>query len=212
MPSFTVPTDPYATGVRLFSRKSVDIDPGLTPLVGCNGSGKSTFLRLLRDQLVDRPGAVVIDYDDRTDGGTNRISELMMMRGDAVAAANMLCSSEGERINQSVGILVSKIGCTVRAERPQEVWVLMDSVGSGLSADYVNEVKDFVSWIRGEETGIVFYFIVATNEYEFARGERCVDVTAMKPVTFKDYEDYRSFILRTRAKKDQRYEKERKKA
>ena len=206
MVTFTVPTCPYDRTDRLYSRKEVAFFPGFTPLVGCNGSGKSTLLNLIADELRDRPDAALIRYNDRTDGQSNLI-ESMMFRNNVESAASVMVSSEGERINHGVGILVSRIGTKVRQEHPKEIWVLMDSVGSGLSIDYIGEIKDFVAWIRGQEPGIEFYFIVSTNEYEFARNEKCLDVTTFNRIEFEDYEQYRDFILKTRKKKDKRYEK-----
>ena len=55
------------------------------------------------------------------------------------------------------------------------------------------------------------YIVIAANEYELARGERCLDVTTLSHLTFPDYEAYRKFILASRKKKDKRYERAAKK-
>ena len=102
MRTFTIPKNPHGDDKNLFSKDTVTFNEGITPLVGCNGSGKTTLLQLMRDLLNSNDDVMVVDYNDRIDGGTNRIGELLLMRGDTTAAANMLCSSEGERINQSV--------------------------------------------------------------------------------------------------------------
>ena len=39
------------------------------------------------------------------------------------------------------------------------------------------------------------YIIVAANTYELARNEKCFDVVNGKYISFKDYEEYRKFIL-----------------
>lgn len=201
---FNVPMNPYDDDAKLFARSAVEINSGLTVLVGCNGSGKSTLLGLIRSQVAERPAALVVEYNDRTSGGTNRIGELIF-RGDIEHAAGMMCSSEGERIHQSAGILFSRLGHDIRQRRPKEVWVLMDAVSSGLSIDNAVEIKDFVEFVQAEEPGIDFYFIVSTNEYEFAAGANCIDVTTFRHKTFKTYAAYRKFILATREKKNRRY-------
>lgn len=48
---FVLERDYYEEGVNLYKKKTVTIDPGVTVLVGCNGIGKTTFLRQLRSKL-----------------------------------------------------------------------------------------------------------------------------------------------------------------
>lgn len=48
---FILEKDYYEQGVNLYKRKTVTINSGVTVLVGCNGMGKATFLRQIRDRL-----------------------------------------------------------------------------------------------------------------------------------------------------------------
>ena len=98
--NFKIPLNPYDEDVKLYSCSNIELHSGLTVLVGCNGAGKSTLLRLLKDKLMDRQNASVLEYNDRTQGGTSRIGEFIF-HGDTAAAASMMMSSEGERIHQS---------------------------------------------------------------------------------------------------------------
>ena len=43
--------DPYDEGFSTCRRKEIEINPGVTVLVGCNGAGKSTLLHNIRDEL-----------------------------------------------------------------------------------------------------------------------------------------------------------------
>ena len=47
--------------------------------------------------------------------------------------------------------------------------------------------------------------VVSANEYEMARGENCFDVYNGKYIKFKDYEEYRQFILDSKEIKEKRY-------
>ena len=200
---FEIPQCPFDKGNKLYGGKILKLKPGFTPFVGCNGSGKSTLLVLLKDLLKEREGAVILKYDDRYDGGHN-LMDRMAWFGDMESVAGMLMSSEGERIYRGVRDLVGRIARTVRGEKPKELWILMDAVGSGLSIDFICEIKDIFPFIQEQNPGIDCFFLMPTNEYEFARGEDCVDVTTFKHVRFKDYEDYREHVLNTRRKKDAR--------
>lgn len=200
---FSIPQCPFGDNKKLYSGKQLFLKQGFTPLVGCNGSGKSTLLLLLKEQLQKREGAVLIEYNDRNDGGHSLIDR--MMRFDRTEEAmGMFLSSEGERIFRGVGNLISQIASTIRKQQPKELWILMDCVGSGLSIDYICEIKDIVPFIMEQNPDVHCYFVMPTNEYEFARGEDCIDVTTLKHVKFKDYEDYRDYVLKTRKKKDER--------
>lgn len=47
---FEVPTKPW-DDYKLYNRKTIAINPGVTVLTGCNGTGKSTLMRLMKEQL-----------------------------------------------------------------------------------------------------------------------------------------------------------------
>ena len=52
--------------------------------------------------------------------------------------------------------------------------------------------------------GNEIYIVISAIEYELCRGEQCFDVYNGKYITFKDYEDYREFILKNREWKENR--------
>ena len=88
-----------------------------------------------------------------------------------------------------------------------ERWLFFDATDSGLSIDAVNELKSLFNVMikNAEENGIDLYIIISANEYELAREENCFNVSYGTYIKFKDYEDYRSFILKTREIKNKRY-------
>ena len=53
--------------------------------------------------------------------------------------------------------------------------------------------------------GYELYIVVSANEYELVNGEECFDVMNGKYVRFKNYDDFKKFIMRSREKKDKRY-------
>lgn len=140
--------------------------------------------------------------------------------------ATSMCSSEGENINMNIGGLAkklkefmvtgrvsdrfSRIGdafARVSGEKEYEVpetkerWLLLDAIDSGFSIDNVVEAKDFFKADHGYE----LYIVASANEYELANGEDCFDVMNGKYIRFKDYDDFKKIILRSREKKDNRY-------
>lgn len=202
MRTFTVPTKPY--GFRLYSRKEVTLFTGLTVLIGCNGSGKSTLMMLLKDQLKHDENALVLEYDDRQNGGHN-LMEKFGFTGNMEGLATMFSSSEGEKIMIGIGDFVRKMRCEIQSNNPKEIWIFFDAIGSGLSIDGIREIKEFADIVVEDNQGTDVYFVVSTNEYEFTIGADCIDVMTFGHVVFTQYDTYRDFILRTRKKKDRRF-------
>ena len=87
----------------------------------------------------------------------------------------------------------------------------MDAVDSGYSIDNVIELKDLLHMIidDAKNNGIELYIIVSANEYELAADEACLDVTNGKYLKFDNYESFRSFIIKSRKKKNAREERAR---
>jgi hypothetical protein len=91
-------------------------------------------------------------------------------------------------------------------EIPKERWILLDAIDSGLSIDNIVDIKeDLFKTILEYNCGNEIYIIVVANEYEMARNEQCFDVYNGKYITFKDYEDYRQFVLDSKELKEKRY-------
>jgi hypothetical protein len=185
------------------------IKPGLTVLVGCNGIGKTTFLQQLEYDLKEKKEKY-ISYNNLLDGGSHA-RQAALDRNDIGFLATAATSSEGENINLNICSFASKLGHLIRKKLDQDdkkVFILLDAIDSGLSIDYIIDIKehlfDFV--VKDcKKKGIDIYFVVSANSYEMARESDCFDVYEGKYKKFKDYEEYREFILERRKIKEMRY-------
>lgn len=204
MRSFKLSRDYYCNGERLFERVNMKIEPGLTVLVGCNGTGKSTVLNHIENTLYEEE-VPCIEYNNLTDGGTSSMDRLLF-NGNTGLAANMFCSSEGERISLNIGIMAQSLRNKIKNSKSDEFWILLDAVDSGLSIDNIIEIKDFFNLVIEDNPDKDIFIVAAANEYELCNGEQCFDVRLAKYITFKDYEDYRNFIIKSRKAKDRRIE------
>lgn len=204
MRKFTVPTRPFDDNMRLYLRKEVEFHPGFTTLIGCNGSGKSTLMTLMKDRLKNEPDVLVLSYDDRMNGGHN-LMEKFGFQNRMNDLAQMMTSSEGEKIHKGLEDFVMGMRKEIWRRSPHEIWIFMDAVGSGLSIDGIQEIKDLANAITMDNRGVLVYFVVSTNEYEFTIGADNIDVTTFRHLKFKDYDEYRDYILKTAKKKEKRY-------
>lgn len=202
---FKITRDYYDINEKIFEKSYVDIEPGLTVLVGCNGAGKSTLLHQIKEKCT-KDGILAISYDNCRDGGGHAVSKAGFF-GDFDFLARQIQSSEGENISNNLAQFANKIGSTIyKHPDADKIVVLMDAIDSGLSVDNIIELKeDFFKFILAENKDKEFYFIVSANEYELARGENCFDVVSCKYVEINNYEDYRNLIVETRKKKNKRY-------
>lgn len=223
--------DPYDCGFTPTRPRQIEINPGLTVLVGCNGAGKSTLLSNIKSELKNKNIPCHL-YDNLYDGGRNGIS-VAFFEGDYEFGSKLAFSSEGERISMNLGrqfiVKVRKFFETgyfdTTEERweklfkdkndeeenmSNERWLLLDAMDSGLSVDNVVDLIDIFNLILEDSKNfnVDVYIIISANEYELCRGNQCFDVNNGKYITFSDYEEYRNFILKSREKKEKRYKKE----
>ena len=222
--------DPYDEGFNTCSAREVTLNEGLTVLVGCNGCGKTTMLHNLR-AVLKKEKIPFIEYDNLKKGGSNSI-ERAMYYNNFTFGATAMCSSEGEVIRMNIASLASTLRNFLQSGKTGDLsermasifwdeedepittnkrFILLDAIDSGFSVDNVVELKRdlFDLILEDAKDKYEVYIVVSANEYELANGVQCLDVTNGKYITFKDYEDYKKFILKSREKKDKRDEKAR---
>ena len=202
---FKLQPEAYEEGTKLFDKQEITLEPGVTVLVGCNGAGKTTMLRQIRDQL-KAEDARFHWFDNHSEGDTRAIDRFMLGH-NMTAFATMAFSSEGERITIVLHEQAAKMGQLVQKAGSDDVFILMDAVDSGFSIDNVSYLKeglfDLIIKDHASKGGQV-YIIVTANSYEMARGEDCIDVMNCEHLRFADYEEYRSFIIASSKKKEER--------
>lgn len=229
---FKIEPDWYGEDIKMYKKKTITLEEGVTVLVGCNGIGKTTMLHQLKEQLKKKK-IPVLSFDNLHEGGSKSLSSAAF-NGDWAFAATAMASSEGENIVMNVGQLAGILrhfietgevvkqnerlsrafakamwGDKVELPESNERWILLDAVDSGLSVDNVVDIKEQLFKTILEHKGDKdVYIVITANAYEMARGEKCFDVYGGKYVKLKTYEAYRKFILKTREIKNQRYVKE----
>lgn len=190
----------------LYKKSEITIQQGFTVLVGCNGSGKTTLIRLIKDVL-EKESIPFFTYDNKTEGASTMMSRAVLY-GQIPLAGTLAISSEGEQIMVCLGEIAQQIGGFIRKNQDaSDFWIFFDAIDSGFSIDNIVEIKDFLNNCLIPDVmskGKNIYVLCSANSFEVANGENCFDVTKGEYVTFKDYDEYRKFILNSRKIKDKR--------
>ena len=211
MRKFVVDRDYNDMGCNIFKKKTITINEGVTVLVGCNGMGKTTLIKQIIQKL-EKDDIPVVSFDNLKDGGS-RAREKFAFYGDITSLATSFFSSEGENIYLNIGKFASRIARFAKDNteaNASEMWIFFDAIDSGLSVDNIVEVKEqLFNTIIKTNPNITTYIVVSANEYELARNANCFDVYNGEYIQFKNYEEYRDFILNSRKTKDSRVYKDR---
>ena len=206
--------EPYEEGQKIFTASSISIKPGINSLVGCNGSGKSTYLKQLETYLRHNDIPCCF-YNDRQDGGFHKAETQLEFFGNPRLAASMFCSSEGERIVLGFSDIIGGLQNTFRKLQSQghDTFVLgMDCFDSGMSVDMIEEIRDMFTDLvlpdAKNRYGINVYLVVAGNTFEWCEGLDInnIDIVTGKELCINTYNDWRDAVMETRKYKDKREE------
>ena len=226
--------NPYDNGFSITRLKNITIKSGLTVLVGCNGAGKTTLMKNIAEQL-KKENIPYYVFDNLSSGDKKSVSK-MMYNNNIEKAALMLSSSEGENINNNICDILEKARYFIETGdsdvyetnelkkifkntnqdekliTSNERWFLFDAIDSGYSIDNIIELKELFNLMISDSKKINkdLYIVVSANSYEMANNENCFDVMSGKYIRFKDYNEYKKFIIKSRKRKEKRYSQNKK--
>lgn len=201
MYSFEVPTKPYDDRRVFYKDRRFDFDYGVNVLVGCNGTGKSTVISLLKDKLKEENKPCLV-FDCKREH--NWYKDSLIQDEDYSTLATYITSSEGECTNVILHSFVRKLLGFFKKYPEGDKFILLDSIDSGYSLDNVIEFNKFLvdTVCKGRDNDV--YFIVSTNAYEMVEGNQCFYARTGEKKTFNSYEEYRKFILKSFKDKQRR--------
>ena len=195
-----------------------NINPGITMLIGPNGSGKTTALSQLRslfstehdlvkkwnkleinDSIRDLYSSYLYDnvyeetFTKSTWGATEHIDRV----------AKTFENSEGQNMYDYLYYKINEIGQAVTKaikNNRKGIFLLFDGLDSGLSLDVINIIRksvlEFIIETEKKRSNIEVYIVCSANSYEFCNNYDCIDVTNQQHITFTNYEDYSKYFIK----------------
>lgn len=208
MISLSLKQDPLDRGTsKVFKSKQITFEfiPGITALVGCNGSGKTTVISCLETYCKNKNIPI---YCYKQTEAKDKLSRQLYFQNQLQYMLEEIGPelSEGETIYHRLSLLASDLGRFAKENKSaRSIVFTFDSLDSGWSIDQIDDFCNFV------ENGIIpnqpkdqnVYVIIAANMYEFASlSQSSIDVQTGKSVAFDSYESYKKFILKSRKQKE----------
>lgn len=223
--------DPYEYYDYLYEKNYINLRKNsITCFIGCNGSGKTTLLNSIKNRLMKecvvkvikkdfysgmvdnlvrvlsgeeekRPDLYLIEFNKRTDI-TNNYNDHFFN------SFEQNYSSTGEGVAIRFGKYASLIGGAISKLHDCKLMIMFDDCDAGTDISMISEIKGILDLIVKDckERNIEYYIMLTSNSFEMARGMNCVSVHDFSKHKFTDYEDYKSFVLDSRIKKNKRIE------
>ena len=201
-----VERDPWDTKKLLFRNSELELEPGITCLVGRNGSGKSTLLMEIEEHC--RVNKIPFyKYDNFHEGGSHALSEYSFL-GDFSALATNFMSSEGQRIVYDFVRKIKGIVAKIKENKSKQAVISLDALDSGLDLYNLRDINRLLRIILDELKDKEIYFVLACNSFELVRDNECIYPKTFKKMKFHTYEEYHKFIVvdcepKKRGKKDE---------
>ena len=198
-------------GTRLFENDIFDFDQGITVLVGCTGSGKTTMMQQIERQIKSNKNGVAAKYFLCNDTG-KEIDRLLYIGGKKALdlGCTMLSSSEGEKITMNLIHVFDWMWNECKKNNISDIILLLDSIDSGLDISNIRMIKDVFGDIiekAKNEYDITLYILVSANDYVLVENQKCLDVRTGEYVVFDSWDEYVDFCIESHNHRENRYSK-----
>ena len=204
-----------------FPKKEFEVaENEIVCVIGCNGSGKTTLLEQIAQHLtyndyfeceaMENPFSNIFGNKKEKKGFlvnfTKDFDIVTSFQNAILEQFSTSTVSTGESLNYRFSIAAQVLGKYINEAITKQlpIVILYDDCDVGTSIDMQDDIIDFIRFLDKDLTDrkIKHCIVLTANSYELCKTFKCIDVTTFKEKTFKSYEGYKKFVLRSRKAKD----------
>lgn len=219
----------YAENDKLYKADKIELlENNIYVFTGCNGIGKSTLIFQITE---DRSTALkhfaynlLNDYngynsfvnhftDDKPNNDSdvyylsiNKKSNAQGINPNPFFKISKQFKSSGEQLIHDMLPCLEIVDKELKRLKNKTLYLFLDDLDVGTSLDVILEeklvIKRFIKTL--EENNTKYIICIAANNYELTKLGKCIDCITLKPIEFKDYDDYVKYVVSTRKYKDVR--------
>lgn len=174
-------------------------EPGLTVLVGANGSGKTTLMRRMA-KLLEKRGVPVVKL--MAQNIEHDLEAQQFWKSDTDALLTMMSASrqsEGQGAKTRFANFVPMIRqCIFAKSEHDQRWIFIDGMDSSQSIDQLIDIAGFFdAIIETAPQNVEVYLIASTNQFELAKGRRCLCVSDNTYYDIPNYRKFKSIVMKS---------------
>lgn len=219
----------YKENDLLYKTNSIELlENKVYVLTGCNGLGKSTLIHQITEDrktslkhfaynlLHDYNGysrfkhALSIDDDKKQEYDTYYLSinikSYTDRTNDCFSDIAYNFRSQGEKLLFNMIPCLQIVNKELNRLKNKTLYLFLDDLDVGISLDVIEEEKHVVEKFikKLKENNTKYVIVIAANNYELTKLGTCIDCITLKPINFKDYDNYKSYVVKTREYKEKR--------
>ena len=219
----------YAENDTLYKADKIELlENNIYIFTGCNGIGKSTLIfQITEDRLTALKHFaynLLNDYngynsfvnhftDDKPNNDSdvyylsiNKKSNAQGINPNPFFKISKQFKSSGEQLIHDMLPCLEIVDKELERLKNKTLYLFLDDLDVGTSLDVILEeklvIKRFIKTL--EKNNTKYIICISANNYELTKLGTCIDCVTLKPIEFKDYDDYVKYIVSTRKYKDVR--------
>lgn len=219
----------YAENDNLYETDKIELEENNVYIfTGCNGIGKSTLIfQITEDRLTALKHFaynLLNDYngynsfvnhftDDKPNNDSdvyylsiNKKSNAQGINPNPFFKISKQFKSSGEQLIHDMLPCLEIVDKELERLKNKTLYLFLDDLDVGTSLDVILEeklvIKRFIKTL--EKNNTKYIICISANNYELTKLGTCIDCVTLKPIEFKDYDDYVKYIVSTRKYKDVR--------
>lgn len=221
----------YAENNKLYKADKIELlENNVYVLTGCNGIGKSTLIFQITEgrptSLKNFACNLLNNYNESNTFSSSIFSiskkrmekdydtfYLSINNESNVRSVDMfesklfsISQSHGKTLIYNIVPYLEILYKEMNRLKDKTLYLFLDDLDIGKSADVILEERMMIENLikKLKENNTKYIICIAANNYGLTKLGTCIDCMTLKPIEFKNYDDYIKYVIKTRIYKDTR--------